>query len=229
MSYTEIANSPWLWLACGACVVWVLFQSIIFIKKSLDTGKKIGITKEQVSTTVKTAAVATIGPSLGIVVGMVALLVAMGGPISWYRLSYIGSVAYEVSAAEMGAQAAGEALGSMSPEGFATAVWTMILGALGAPIITGLFTHKMEKLQNLMAGGKAELLPVVSGCAVAGVFAYLSMDRVFRFDSQTVAVLAGFIIMTVFSVYNKKANKKWIRNCAFTLSMFAGMLISMLF
>lgn len=124
----------------------------------------------------------------------------------------------------MGAQAAGEALGSMSPEGFATAVWTMILGALGAPIITGLFTHKMEKLQNLMAGGKAELLPVVSGCAVAGVFAYLSMDRVFRFDSQTVAVLAGFIIMTVFSVYNKKANKKWIRNWAFTLSMFAGML-----
>lgn len=80
-----------------------------------------------------------------------------------------------------------------------------------------------------MAGGKAELLPVVSGCAVAGVFAYLSMDRVFRFDSQTVAVLAGFIIMTVFSVYNKKANKKWIRNWAFTLSMFAGMLISMLF
>lgn len=101
MSYTEIANSPWLWLACGACVVWVLFQSIMFIKKSLDTGKKIGITKEQVSTTVKTAAVATIGPSLGIVVGMVALLVAMGGPISWYRLSYIGSVAYEVSAAEI--------------------------------------------------------------------------------------------------------------------------------
>ena len=74
MSYMEIANSPWLWLACGLCVGWVLFQSLLFIKKSLDVGKKIGVTKEQVGITVKTATVATIGPSLGVVVGMVALL-----------------------------------------------------------------------------------------------------------------------------------------------------------
>lgn len=230
MSSAEIMNSPWMWFACGLCVVMVLFQSIMFMRKSLRAGKKMGITDKQMKTTVKTALITGIGPSLGILVGMIALLVAMGGPISWFRLSYIGSVSYEVSAAELGAQAAGEALGAnMSALAFATGVWTMTLGALGGILISGLFTDKMGKLQNLMAGGKAEMLPVISGRAVCGVFAYLSVDRVYRFDSQTVAVIAAFVIMTIFSLVNKKAQKKWINSWGFTISMFAGMLVSLLF
>lgn len=229
-SAADVMNSPWMWMACGACVTWVVFQSVLFMRKSLKTGKQIGVTNEQIKTTIRTAVVTGIGPSLGILVGMIALLLAMGGPISWFRLSYIGSVSYEVSAAELGAQAAGEALGAgMSALAFATGVWTMTLGALGGILITGLFTDKMEKLQNLMTGGKAEMLPVISGCAVCGVFAYLSVDRVYRFDSQTVAAIAAFIIMIVFGLYNQKAKKKWISNWGFTLSMFCGMLISMLF
>ena len=229
MNYLEIANSPWIWLACGLCVGWVLMQSILFVRKSLKVGKQIGVTVEQIKSTVKVATVTSLGPSLGIVVGMVALLLSLGGPIAWYRLSYIGSVAYETTAAELGAQAAGEALGALSPTGFATAVWTMILGAMGAPILTGLFTHKMDKLQNLMAGGKREMLPVISGCCIAGVFAFLTCDRVFRFDPQTAAALVGFAAMALFSGINKKAKKKWIHDWGFTLSMFIGMGVSMLF
>lgn len=228
MKYLEIANSPWVWLACGLCVAWVLLQSILFVRKSLKMGKELGITSDQIKSTVKVAAVTSIGPSMGIVVGMVALLVSLGGPIAWYRLSYIGSVAYETTASELGAQAAGEALGALSPTGFATAVWTMTLGAMGAPILTGLFTHKMDKLQNLMAGGKREMLPIISGCCIAGVFAFLTCDRVFRFDSQTVAALVGFVAMALFSGINKKVQKKWIHDWGFTLSMFIGMAASML-
>ncbi len=229
MNYFEIANSPWIWLACGACVGWVLLQSFLFVRKSLKVGKELGVTDAQIKSTVKIATVTSIGPSLGIAVGMVALLLSLGGPIAWYRLSYIGSVAYETTAAELGAQAAGEALGSLSPTGFATAVWTMTLGAMGAPILTALFTDKMDKLQNIMAGGKREMLPIISGCCIAGVFAFLTCDRVFRFDAQTVAALVGFASMALFSGFNKKAQKKWIHDWAFTLSMFIGMAVSMLF
>ncbi len=229
MNYMEIANGFWFWLACGACVGWVILQSVLFVRKSLGIRKELGITDAQIRSTVKVATITTLGPSLGIAVGMVALLISLGGPIAWYRLSYIGSVAYEISAAELGAQAAGEALGNLSANGFATAVWTMTLGALGAPVLTGLFTDKMDKLQNFMAGGKADMLPVISGCCVAGVFAFLTCDRVFRFDSQTAAALIGFACMALFNGYNKKAQKKWIKDWGFTLSMFIGMAASMLF
>ena len=227
MDYLKIANGFWLWVACGLGVAWVVFQSVLFLIKSIKVSKEIGITKTQVNSAVKTSIVATIGPSLGVLVGMVALLVSMGGPVSWFRLSYIGSVAYEMFAAEIGAQAGGGALGAnMSATAFATGVWVMTLGALGSILITALFTDKMGKLENVMAGGRKEMLPIIAGCAMCGTFSYLCMDRVFRFNSQTTAALSGFIIMAVLNVWNKKLNKKWIRNWSFTISMFAGMLIS---
>lgn len=230
MDYLKIANGFWLWLACGLGVAWVVFQSALFLVKSFRVSKEIGISKEQVNNAVKTSVVATLGPSLGILVGMVALLVSMGGPISWFRLSYIGSVAYEMFAAEVGAQAGGGALGTnMSGAAFATGLWVMTLGALGSILITALFTDKMGKLENVMAGGRKEILPIIAGCAMCGTFSYLCMDRVFRLDSQTVAALAGFAVMAVLNIYNKKVNRKWIRNWSFTIAMFAGMLISVIF
>ena len=93
--------------------------------KSLKAGKKLGITDEQIKVAVKSSAVGSIGPSLAILAGMVSLLVAMGGPISWFRLSYIGAVAYELMAAGFGAEVMGVTLGGadFSATAFACGVW----------------------------------------------------------------------------------------------------------
>jgi len=103
----NIANSPWLWLSCGLCVALVIIQSLLFVKKSLSVSKSLDISDAQIKSAVKSSLTSSIGPSLAILAGMVSLLVAMGGPISWFRLSYIGSVAYELMAAGFGADAMG--------------------------------------------------------------------------------------------------------------------------
>ena len=228
MSFQELANSPILWAACAACVIWVLIQAAGFAKKSLDVYKKVGLTKDQVSSAVKASAFASVGPSVAVLAGMLALLVSMGGAISWFRLSYVGAVAYETQAAEIAAKATGSALGSLSGPAFVAAVWVMSICTEPYLLHTGILSGKMDKIQYLFAGKKAELLPIVGMCGACGIYAYLCMDRVMRMNQQTVAAVAGFIIMTAFCIYNKKANKKWIRNWAFTISMFAGMLISVI-
>ena len=83
MDYSTIANSVLMWFACGCGVALVLFQAAVMTSKSLKAGKKLGITDEQIKVAVKSSAVGSIGPSLAILAGMVSLLVAMGGPISW--------------------------------------------------------------------------------------------------------------------------------------------------
>lgn len=229
MSANEIMNSPLMWLACGACVAWVIFQALLFLYKAMKVSTEVGLNKEQINQAIKASTVASIGPSLAVLVSMIALLVSMGGAISWFRLSYIGSVAYEMYAAEVGAQVTGSALGAeMTGEAFATGVWVMTIGCLGFTLLTALFTDKLDKLQNFMAGGKAEVLSVLAVCAMCGAFSYLCMGRVFRMDSQTVACLAGFAIMAVFMIINKKAQKKWIKDWGFTIAMFGGMLISVI-
>ena len=231
MDHLEIANSPIMWLAAAVVVGWVLFQSAVFIRKSLKMRKELGISDEQLRSAVKTSITSSIGPSTVILVGMVSLLVALGGPIAWYRLATIGSVAFELMAAGFAAEAVGVTLGGpdMNAYALSAALWVATLASLGWIIFTGLFTDKMDRFRNVLAGGKKALIPIVAAGAMSGAFGFLALDRVRLFNSQTAAAIGGFVIMYLFVTYNKKGNKKWIREWAFTISMFLGMIVSIPF
>lgn len=228
MDYMEIANSPLMWLACACGVILVFFQATVMTIKTYRTGKKIGVTNTQVKDAVISSAVSSLGPSIVNVVGMVALLIAMGAPVTWFRLSYIGNVGYEVGAASFGTEAMGITLGSpeMTAEAFANALWVMTTIGCGWILVTALFTPTLDRFNRFLGGGRKETLPMISGAAMCGAFSYLTMNNVKNFDYSAVSAVVGFIVMALFMVYNKKADKKWIREWAMTISMFAGMLAS---
>ena len=94
VNYLELANSPLMWLGAAIAVGIVVFQSVLFFRKSVKAADEMGITKEQVNIAIKSSAISSIGPSIVILVTMISLIVSMGAPISWMRLSFIGSVNY---------------------------------------------------------------------------------------------------------------------------------------
>ena len=63
--------------------------------------KSIGVTKEQISITVKTAGISAVAPSVVIAVGMISLLVMVGAPTALLRLSVVGNVGYDCSLWEL--------------------------------------------------------------------------------------------------------------------------------
>ena len=220
-----------MWLACFPMVGIILLQSVIFAKKSLTIGKKIGISDAQMKRALRTSVTASIGPSLVILAGMVSLLVSMGGPISWIRLSAIGSVAFELMASGFAAEAAGVTLGGadMTASVYVTGIWVMTLASIGWVLFTALCTPQLDKFRTVLAGGKKALIPVVSAAAMCGAFSYLCLDRVMRFDTQTISAVSGFVIMAIFLMYNKKADKQWVKEWGFTIAMFVGMFIAIPF
>ena len=85
MDYLAVANSPVMWIACAIPVALVILQSVIFMKRAWKTGMEIGMTQEQLKTAVKTGLITSIGPSIVILVGVVALISVLGGPVScWF-------------------------------------------------------------------------------------------------------------------------------------------------
>ena len=76
-NYLELANSPLMWLAAAVAVGIVVFQSVLFFRKSLTAAKEVGITKEQVNRAIKSSAISSIGPSVVILVTMISLIVSM--------------------------------------------------------------------------------------------------------------------------------------------------------
>ena len=126
VNYLDLANHPIMWLASAIAISVVILQSVIFIRKSLAAAEKEGITRKQVSMAVKSSVIASIGPAIVILVTMISLIISMGAPVSWMRLSFIGSVNYEAMAAGFGAQAMGTTLDNLNPLAFSCGVWVSL-------------------------------------------------------------------------------------------------------
>jgi hypothetical protein len=147
--------------------LWSWFKRSFSVKNSNSTGLEMGLIREQMNGAIKSSVITALGPSLVVLSAMIALLVSLGGPISWMRLSFIGSAMYEMMVSGFGTQAVGVTLGKdpMTKLAFANAVWTMPLGALGWITFATVSADKMEKVQKNFSGNDTKLMGVIASGA----------------------------------------------------------------
>lgn len=81
MDYLKIAGSLAMWLCVVPAILVVVVQAAMFARKAYKCGLEIGMTKAQLKSAIRASAVSSIGPSLAILSGMLALLGIAGGPI----------------------------------------------------------------------------------------------------------------------------------------------------
>lgn len=61
VNYLELANSPLMWVGAAIAVGIVVFQSVLFFRKSLKAAKEIGIEQEKINMAIKSSAISSIG------------------------------------------------------------------------------------------------------------------------------------------------------------------------
>lgn len=234
LAYLKTANSMGMWISCIPAVALVLFQAWIFMKRAWETGPKMGVTEEMMKEAAKSSFVASLGPSIVIVTGMVSLLASVGGPLAWMRLAFIGSVMYELPAADRAATAAGCQLGTnnMTVEAFANAAWIMTTCCLGWILVSALFTDKMEAFRDKVTGGNMNSLTALTAGGGVGGFGYMVAQRFLPFSMTNAnmwAALVGFIVYFALALYGRKSKAKWVAQFGMTISMIAGMLAGTIF
>lgn len=228
MDYLKIANSVPMWIAAGLAIGLALFQAILFAKKSYHTGKEIGLSEDQMKSAMKSSLITSIGPSVVILTGLLSLLVTVGGPMAWMRLSFIGSVMFEMMAAGFGTEAVGVKMGidPMTEIAFANAVWTMILGSIGWIVFATLTADKMDKVQTRFSKGDKGMLGIISVAAMIGSFGSLVSGHLLAKNNNTIAALAGGLIMLVLAPLADKKDIKWLKEWSLTFALFGGMIIA---
>ena len=232
--YLKIANSGWMWFAVAVPMAVLAWQVFLLLRRSLRDGKRMGVTGEQIKSAVLASATASIGPSVSILTGMVSLMVMMGAPIAWMRLSYIGAVMFEMTSADVGAEAVGVAFeqSAMTAEAFANGVWAMILGSIGWIIVSGLFTHKIDGLRTKLAGGNQKALPIITAAATLGCYCSLTFNKMYPIaidNKNTYATIGGALTILLLTMWNKKRKAKWVSNWSATLAMIVGLVFACIF
>lgn len=230
MDYLKVANSFPMWVAAGAAVTLVLFQAIIFIRKSYHAGKKIGLEEGQMKSAMKSSFITSLGPSLIILTGLLSLLVTVGGPMAWMRLSFIGSVMFELMAAGFGAEAVGVKMGvdPMTKMAFANAVWTMILGSIGWILMAVLTADKMDMVQEKVSKGDSGMITIISTAAMLGSFGSLVSGHLVSLNRNTVAAISGGLITLILTPIADKNDITWLKEWSLAIALFGGMIIAVL-
>lgn len=229
MDYLEVANSPGMWLACSIVVFVIIFQAVIFMRKACITGVKMGITAEQMKKGMRAGLITSIAPSLAVALTMISLMIPMGAPYAWMRLSIIGSIPYELMAATTGARVMGVELGG---EGFgltalAVSMWTATIAAGGWLVLCAIFIPKFEVARKRIVRGREEFLPILTACTFMGALAYFGLPNFVKGGPHLVAAAAGGISILIIGLLMKKL--PWLKEWALGIAMITGILATIPF
>ena len=92
--YLSQVNAPSFYLIVAAVLLFITVMCLYILIKCYRAGLKIGMDKAVLKKTITSSATFTLLPSISILLGVVALSGTLGVPLSWLRLSVIGSLQY---------------------------------------------------------------------------------------------------------------------------------------
>ena len=246
MSVLEQLNGGGVYLICGSIVAFIAVVCVIFMIRAWRAGKALGMDVTRMKRAVTASATFSVLPSVGILLGVLALSGSLGVPWPWLRLSVIGALHYETQVADAAAEQLGISLGSgqMTAQAFPTIALLMSICIMWGMILSTLFNRRY--LRRLQQGGKTEtrksggfgdkamaamFIGMVSAYIGSYVGGWISGGGLFSFSGNwtPLAVVAtAALAMAVFTYFSEKKSMEWLDNFSIAGSMLVGMLAAVL-
>ena len=219
-----------MWIAAAVPVALVITQAVVFARKAYSSGEKVGLTKTQMKEAIRSSAITSIGPSIVILTGMLTLLITVGGPMAWMRLSLIGSVMFEAAAASIGTMQVGVTLGvdPMTIEALVMAVWTMILGSIGWVLFSTISANRMDKIEHKLSKGNGAVMIAIASAAIIGVFASSTAGNLVKMDKNTLSCIVGAVVMAIMILITNKLKAKRLAEWNLTIAIIVALIVTAL-
>lgn len=238
--FKDFKSDGFMFAVAIVIIAFVIGQSLFFLIRAAKRGKEIGLTKETIKSTITSSAVFSVAPAVGIGVTVLALSLALGYVLPWIRLSVIGSITYEVPAAEAAIEAAGLSGGigtEVTDPGIFTAVaWVMTLGSVMPLILIPLLIKKIQTKITGAVNKNAAWADIMSAAAFIGLIAaFLGKGIAGTGDAEVAAdgagilsitaIISSIVFMLILVVINKKLKWKWLDALAMPISMVAAIFV----
>ncbi len=243
MNILSQLNSGVLYLICGSIIAFVALLCLVFMVRAYKAGKAIGMDTTKMKRAIMASATFALLPSVGILLGVIALSGSLGTPWPWLRLSVIGALHYETQVAQAAAEAVG--MGSlagseMTASGFSTIALLMSICIMWSMVLSIFFNKKyMKKLgggskKSPSSGGAnfgdmamdAMFVGLVSAYIGSYIGDFVSGEGMFTFagDWMPLSVVAvSGAVMALFIYLGEKKNMGWLESFSIAASMIVGM------
>lgn len=232
MDGLKLANGPAMWVFSGLIIATAVLQAVVIFRLAQRYTRKTNLlTSSEMKTCLKTGGVVSIGPALSTFVVALSMISMLGAPFAMMRVGMIGSTSTELTAAAIGAEAAGVSLGiePLTGTAFAAALWTCAFMSSGYLIFVPLVTRGVGKALNkviIPQEGKKQswLAWVLSALLPLVIFLVLSLLQARNGWAHTISLLVAAVLMVLLNVLGAKLKVKWLQEWAMSLSVFAGII-----
>lgn len=251
MDLISLLNSPVLYLICGGIILFVAVTCIVFAVRAYRAGKALGIDVSKMKRVIVASATFAVLPSVGILLGVIALSGSLGTPWPWLRLSVIGALHYETQVAEAAAEAVGIgglSVSKMTSEAFVTIallmsfciMWGMVLVIFNGKAYSNRLTapkpkvvsdkpEKPKKL-NLKGFGDTAMTAMFIGLVSAYIASYVgtivSSNGLFTFTGSWLPLAVSVVAaaaMALFILLREKLKWEWLDSFSIAGSMLIAM------
>ena len=227
-------NSVFLYGVAICVIVFVMAQSVFFLLKAVKQAKRMGMAPEVIKRTIRASAVFTIAPAISILLGVISLSKFLGLPLPWIRLSVLGAITYELTAAASAAASVGVSVTEQitNPTVYTTIAWVMTIGIIPSVILIPLFLKKIQggivKVKNKdKAWGEIFITAIFLGMisAFLGVV-FADIRSGLEGWIPVFVLLFSALIMAVCGLFIKKYHLKWLEDYALPFSILGAMAFS---
>lgn len=240
MSILSQLNSPPIYAICGGIVAFVAAICVVFMVRAWRAGIALGMDRTKMRRVITASVTFSALPSVGILLGVIALSGSLGTPWPWLRLSVVGALHYETQVAQTAAEQVGMSslsAAEMTPGAFTTIALLMSACIMWGMVLSILFSKRY--LGRLSGGGgqggagagfgdramTAMFIGLI--CAYVGSYVgtFVSGGR-FPFNGDwsplAVAGLSG-LAMAGCLYLSEKRGMAWLESFAIAGSMLVGM------
>ena len=228
MSLKEILNSPifYICVIIGLAVIFAI--ALFFFLRARKRAIEMGVSKEEVNSVIRGSVVFSIIPSISIIIGLISLTPLLGTPWPWFRLSVVGSLPYELVAADLSSESAGyenlaDFAASTDVNALGAVLFVMSIAIMGG-MIFNIFFLKPLHTGVMKAGTKdTPAVDLALSVLVIGMMSVFVPTYFMQSKISAIVLLISAAVTYLLTKLSKKDGMKWLGDYVMSFALVIGM------
>ncbi len=229
MSYQEVSESSLLYVLVIVSLLIIAAICVYYLLLCMRKAKEMGISKQKVNEIIKSTAIFSIVPSIAIAIGLVTLVIVIGIPYAWFRLSVIGSVSYELMASNMALSALKLDLANADADAFGLIMWVMCV-PITSTVLANIFVCKPMHLGTMRVGSGDKKWGALSQTTfMTALLVVLIVPMIFGGLVGLLTFVTSALTAVVVSMLAKKTGAKWMNDFILAICLIGAMGMSIVY
>ncbi|WP_394023045.1 DUF5058 family protein [Anaerococcus martiniensis] len=234
MNIFDILNSKLLYILVALGLLIIFLICVMFFLRAKKRAKELGIADEKVKATIKSSLVFSIVPSIAVIIGLITLTPLLGIPWPWFRLSVVGSLPYELTAADLAVKGLGYQdltayQASADPSAIGTIMFTMTISILGGMIFNIFFLEKYHKKVSGVGTKSSPFKELALSVLTFGMVTVFFPIEFLKSKTHAAVAITSILVTLILGQISKKYKIDWLADFIMSFALIIGMAAGVFF